>query len=238
MFGNSFSGNIKGGAVIDRSANERQTQRYIDCLAEGKALDRNHSLVMITRHHGIELAARRTQKYGVSRKRPRHIDSIGDHAMLDRRHDFSGFFNAEQPPFSSVWIQGCNCDPRLLDSPALQLVMGQADDFLEPFAPHQSNRLRQRDMSRDQDDAQVGRDETHSIVMRSAKMCQELSVTWKTVAAQEQSALVNGCGGDGGDTAGGTQLDCCFDVLGGSFAGGGGFNTWLDVPLNVIEMKD
>src|SRR5215831_1672630 len=238
MFGNSFSRNIKGGAVIDGSANERQTQRYIDCLAEGKALDRNHSLVMITRHDGIELAARRAQKYGVGRKRPRNIDSIGDRALLDRGHDFSGFFNAEQPAFSSVWIQSCNCDPRVFDSPALQLAMGQADDFLETFAPDQSNRLRQRDMSRDQDDAQVGGDETHSIVMRPAKMCQEFSVTGKTVAAQEQSALVDRRGGDGGDTARGTQLDCRFDVLGGSFAGDGGFNTRLDVPLNVIEMKD
>src|SRR5437660_6102556 len=134
---------------------------------------------MITRHYGIELAARSAQKYRVGRERPADIDSIRDRAILYRGRDLRGFLNPEQPTFSSVWIQSRNCDARVLDSPVLQFVMGQADGFFEPLAPDQSNRLRQRYMSRYQDDAQVCGNEPHRIIVRAAKVCQEFSVPGK-----------------------------------------------------------
>ena len=45
------------GAVIDRGANDRKTQRDVDRAAESHQLDRDQTLIVIAGDHGVELPA-------------------------------------------------------------------------------------------------------------------------------------------------------------------------------------
>src|ERR1043165_2218177 len=71
MLGHAAARDVEGRAVVNRRADERQAERDVDRLAEGKTLDGNHRLVMVARNQGVELAARGAQENRVRRGRPR-----------------------------------------------------------------------------------------------------------------------------------------------------------------------
>ena len=52
-------GDVEGGAVIDRGADDRQAQRHVHRLAEREQLDRNQPLIVIAGDDDVELAAAR-----------------------------------------------------------------------------------------------------------------------------------------------------------------------------------
>src|SRR5205085_2864320 len=98
---------VEGRAVVNRGTYERQAQSDVDRLAEREALDGDHRLVMVTRNHRVELAARRAQEDRVSRVRPRHFKPLRA-ARLDRRHNLRRLLDAEQPALRAVRVQGRN----------------------------------------------------------------------------------------------------------------------------------
>src|SRR5437870_777261 len=88
MFRDSLSCNVEGGAMIDRGANEWQTQRYINRLAKRKTFNRNHSLIMIARNDTIELSMRGAQENCISRERSPHIYLVIGSTTFNRGKDF------------------------------------------------------------------------------------------------------------------------------------------------------
>jgi len=61
---------VERRAVIDRRAHDRQSQGYIDRVAEARALDHRQTLVVVHRQHGVELAESRGHEGCVRGYRP------------------------------------------------------------------------------------------------------------------------------------------------------------------------
>ena len=57
VLGDALPCDVEGCAVVYRSAQERQAERDVDCFTERHALNRNESLIVITRKHNVEFAA-------------------------------------------------------------------------------------------------------------------------------------------------------------------------------------
>src|SRR5437763_15755264 len=62
MLSDAPARDVEGRAVVNRGAYERQAQSDVDRLAEREALDGDHRLIMVTRNHRVELAARGAQE--------------------------------------------------------------------------------------------------------------------------------------------------------------------------------
>src|SRR4029078_12614825 len=80
--GQAFARDVKGGAVIDRRADDRQPERDVDRLPEGDELHRYEPLVVVTGDDDVEVAAAGADENGVAGKRP--LDVQGARAT---RHD-------------------------------------------------------------------------------------------------------------------------------------------------------
>src|ERR1051325_6445149 len=93
-------------------------------------------------------------------------------------------------------------------------------------------------MSRDQNDTQVLCNESHRIFFAPGQLCQELGVPGKTIAAEEQGALVDWRRGNRIHASGSAEFNRGFDVTGSRSSGGAGFDTGLDESVYVIEVVD
>src|SRR5262245_3228099 len=89
-----------------------------------------------------------------------------------------------------------------------------------------------------QDNAEVGRDKGHRVLLSSGEMGQEFGVPGKTIATKKQRSLVDGCGGNRINMSRCTQLNRCFNVGRCCFARSTGFNARLDKADNVVEVID
>src|SRR3569832_1558223 len=114
--------------------------------------------------------------------------------------------------------------------------MRKTDHFYETIALHEPDRFRQRHVRRQQDDAQVCRDERHRKLLGASQMSKKFRVTWKTITAEKQRALIDRRGRDRIDISSRTQLDRCLDVTSRSFARSARLNAGLDEAVNVVEM--
>ncbi len=103
---------------------------------------------------------------------------------------------------------------------ASKLAMGEIDcsDYSIPL--DQTNCFRQRYMSRNQHDAQVGRHESHRVFLRAGQMSEKLCVPWETVTTKKERTFVDRRSGDGVNAPGSTQFNGRLYVTGSSFAGG------------------
>ena len=203
-----------------------------------KTLYRNHRLIVITGDDRVKLATRGAQKNRIRRERPLHIDIIDPAARFDRRHDLRSLFDSEQSAFSSVRIQGRDRKSRTFDAPTLQLTMRQVDDLHDAIAFDQPDRFRERNVRRQQNDAQVRGDKRHRILLGAGEMSEKLRVTGKTVTAEKQCALINRRRRDRIDASGRTQLHRRFDVTSRSFSRRARLDAGLDEATDVVEMID
>src|SRR5262245_9826958 len=62
FIGPAGAGDIEGGAMIDGGPNHRQANGDIDAAVDPHHLDRTMALVVIHRHHQIEIAALRPEE--------------------------------------------------------------------------------------------------------------------------------------------------------------------------------
>jgi len=66
-------GEIEGGAVTWRRADERQTERHVHRPVPREELDGDQRLVVVHRDDRVVLAARRPREHGIRRPRPREL---------------------------------------------------------------------------------------------------------------------------------------------------------------------
>jgi len=67
--------------MIDRRPDDWKPERHVDRSAEREQLHGNQSLIVITRHDGIELAASGAPEDGVAWERSVDIDSAASRLM-------------------------------------------------------------------------------------------------------------------------------------------------------------
>src|SRR5678816_313686 len=134
--------------MINRGPDERQTKRNINCFTKGQTFYGNHRLIVITGNNRIEFTPRRSKKNSVGGIGTMNIDVVHLAARFDRRHYLGSLFDAEKTAFGTMRIQGCDCESRSLDSPTLQLTMGEIDYLNEPISFNHPDCLGKRDVSR------------------------------------------------------------------------------------------
>src|SRR5581483_1628165 len=135
MIGFTLTGDIEGGPVINRGANEWQPDGDVDGLAEGETLDGDQSLVVIAGDDDVELAARRAQENGVAGEGAADVDVIIQPAGFDGRDHLRGLLKSEQPALAAVRVERRDCDARLVESVAQELTMHEPDQAFEARLP-------------------------------------------------------------------------------------------------------
>jgi hypothetical protein len=99
-----FSGDVEGGAVIGRSADERQPERHIDRAVEIERLHRDQRLVVIHAQRGIVIPPRRGVEHRVGGEGAARIDA-GSAQLGDRRSDDLDVLAAERAGFSGMRVE-------------------------------------------------------------------------------------------------------------------------------------
>ena len=84
--------------MIGRGAHERQAERDVDGVVEGKRLDRDQRLVVIHAQRRVVGRARPLVKQRIGRQRAPRVDALGDE-LRDRRRDDGAVFLAERRRF-------------------------------------------------------------------------------------------------------------------------------------------
>ena len=129
---NALARNVKGGTVVDRSANDGQPKRRVDCVSKPRNLGWNVALVMVESHDGIKLALLGAQKYRVwwywatKHASPALSNSLVDDGLNDTR-----LFVAKYG--FTVRIQSRNGDAGLHPGASQKAkVSGQANGLEDP----------------------------------------------------------------------------------------------------------
>ena len=82
-----LAGDIEGGAVIDRRADDGYSQRDVDCPLEVDELHRDMSLVVVHRDDEVEFLAQAANKNRVRRVWPGAIEAKPPRLFDRRRND-------------------------------------------------------------------------------------------------------------------------------------------------------
>ena len=102
--GPAGAGDVEGGAVIGRGANERQPQRDVDGVVERQRLDRDQRLVVIHADRAVIGFARGFVEHGVGRQRPPDLDALAAQDFDGRRHD-ALLLGAERAVFAGMGLR-------------------------------------------------------------------------------------------------------------------------------------
>src|SRR5260370_19844957 len=84
--GDARARNIERRAMVYRGADDRQPDRDVDARLKAQYLDRPVALVMVHRHHEVEVSAAGAEEHRVRRQRTQRSDSLTLSA-LNRRYD-------------------------------------------------------------------------------------------------------------------------------------------------------
>ena len=152
-----LAGDIEGGAVIDRGADDGDAERDVDGALEVDELHGDVALVVIHRDDKIKLTAKSAHKDGVRASAAGAVDAA-TLRFVDGGSDDLGILVPEEVVFAGVGIQAADGDARcMLEHQAHRLGAefdGAHDALLLDFA-----RLLERDVSGDMDGGKLFADE-------------------------------------------------------------------------------
>jgi hypothetical protein len=124
--GKIASGNIKGGAVVYRHADDGKTQRDVYRVIEGQKLHGDVSLVVIHRYDKIVISALGLQKGCIRRGRAGAKNAVTA-GFFDGWADDLFILGSEEAVFSGMWIQAADDDARLCMTQYLHCFISQAN---------------------------------------------------------------------------------------------------------------
>ena len=145
-------GNVERGAMVDRGADDRQTDRDIHSGVDTKHFDGTVTLVMIHRDDDIEIAPAGPEKQGVRRQRSFDVPAAfpaGPHRRLDFR-----FFLApsEKSVLAGVRIDTAHSDTRMRESRLVQGLLRSSDGAFDQTRLDPLDRIDETDVRGDVDD--------------------------------------------------------------------------------------
>ena len=170
------SGDVVRGAVIDRRAHDRQTERDVDGASEAEKLHRDQTLVVIAGDDGIEavmLIPPREQRVGW--QRAGHVEPAGA-ARRDHRRDHVAIFRADQSGLSGVRIEAGHGDSRPIDPDPGQPLGRQLDGVLQAFRRQLARHLRDRHVNRREGHGQRVGVKEHRDASRARQVLEQLGV--------------------------------------------------------------
>ena len=140
--------------MVDRRAQQRQAERHVHCLAEGRVLQRRQALVVVHREHDVRIGQLPRREYRVGRPGPGRGDP-GALRPFDRRPDHFDLLATQVSAFAGVRIQAADRDPRCVDPPeATQVAVEDRECHVEQFAADCVADGGQRQMRRRERDTQ------------------------------------------------------------------------------------
>jgi hypothetical protein len=170
------SRDIEGGAVVDRGADYWETEGHIDCISECKAFDSDQRLVVKEGKNGVELAAGRAQKQGISGEGPHNVDPGSSLALDHRGSDLQRFFRSEEPMFAGVWVESGDGYSRTLNTEASQLAIKEQQSIYDSVFLDLIYCFGKAQVSCQGRNAQVTGDEAHERLGRTGEGGEHLGV--------------------------------------------------------------
>ena len=205
--GAAGAGDIEGGAVIGRGADERQAERDVDAIVEGERLDRDQRLIVIHADRAVVSLARGFVEHGVGRQRPSGVD-----AFVAQRSRTAGATIALSSVPSEPSSPACGLRPdsasRGRERPKLllQAVGHDARGRDDQLGRKLRDRLAQRKMDRHRHDGEHRRPQHHHRLRRLAvpggELGEEFGVAGMAEAGAIQHAFRDGIGHDSAGPSG------------------------------------
>src|SRR5689334_17975884 len=175
MTRDATAGDIERCAVVNGAADDRQAESDVHATLEPVHLDGDMPLVVILRHHDIELTAGGPPEDRVRRPWSGHLQPLSAGA-LDGRADGPEFLIAEHAAFARVRVQARDGDPRPLEAEAAQAIVRDLDRAVFILLRHPLDRLAERNVDAVVDDPQLLRYEEHGNPWAAGDRTQDLRV--------------------------------------------------------------
>ena len=208
-------GDVEGRAVGDAGPDDRQAERHVDRALEAEGLEGDVPLVVVHRHHGVELAGDGADEEGVGGDRPGHVDP----GRLRRATAGAMIRVSSSPNSPPSPACGLSAGDRHARAPPAgqraQRPVGQQDLLLDRGDRQQVEDPPQRDVERGVDHAEPGVAraaggadvEHHRMVGHAAALGQDLGVAGVADAAGVERLLVQRQRRDRVDPPGQGQVD-------------------------------
>ena len=103
-FNSAGAGEFNRSAMVNRGADDRQSQGYIDRIPKTDVLENRKSLVMIHGNYSITVAKLVGQENSVGRPWPGNIQTLSSQG-LNRRLDNFNIFMTKMTIFTCMWIE-------------------------------------------------------------------------------------------------------------------------------------
>ena len=147
--------------MIDRGPHERQPDGDVDARLEAEDLDRPVSLVVIVRHHQIEIAPPRAEEERVRGQRSLDVDAVLARGGDGRLQLLLFLAATEEPVLSGVRVDSAQTDARPRDARADQRVVSAPDGPPDEARLDLRDGVDETDVGRHVDDPDLRRGEHH-----------------------------------------------------------------------------
>src|SRR5471032_1132579 len=213
LVGNALARDVERRAVVNRGADHFQPHRHVDARLQAQHLDRPVALVVIHRHHQVEIATASAEEQRVSGQRAGHVQAALLQ-QLHRRDDLLFFFAVtEQAVLARVGVDAAHADARLGNTRLDQRGIAAFDGALHQARLDLADRVDNADVGGDVDHAQLWRHQHHRHFIDIGQVREHFGVAGVFVATGVQRFLVERRGADGVDLFGFSQFDGASDVL-------------------------
>lgn len=174
VIGDAAAGDVVGATVIGRGANDGKADSGVHPVSKAGEFDRDETLIVIHGDDNIEFATAGTEENGVGGVWTGGIKMLGG---TDGWDDDVVFFGAEGAGFAGVRVESAHCDARLRDA---QLATREVGKFYGCFDAIDGERVwdgTERLMNRDENHAEAGSGEHHSVALRAGDFSKQVGVT-------------------------------------------------------------
>ena len=118
------AGDIESGAVVRRSAHERQAKRNVDPVVESQRLDRDQRLVVIHGERDVVGRPRGRMEHGVGRQRTARVDAERLEDAQPPGRTIDEILVAERAFLAGMRIEAGDGKPRACNAEAVGKVVG------------------------------------------------------------------------------------------------------------------
>jgi hypothetical protein len=121
VVGDALARDVKGSAVVDRTAIDGQAEAHVDGAVKGHQLDRDVALVVILRDDQVEGSLVGAMEDGIGRNRAMGVDPLSLRGS-NGGGDLGVILVTEEAAFATMRVEARDRDPRLDPQPQ-ELIM-------------------------------------------------------------------------------------------------------------------
>ena len=176
--------------MIHTGTNNRQANGNIDPGFQPENFYRRVPLVVVHRHHNVEVAPRRAVEQRIGRERSHDLNPLLLGPQDSRNHLLLFLAVAKQAIFPRVRVNSADGDPGRSDARFFQRLVGQGYHLVHPLRINHPDCIEDADMRGHMNHTQLGGREHHRIVLGIRQLGQNLGVARVEMAPFVQGFLV------------------------------------------------